>query len=73
MTNKEQITDMATRLRSLQAREERIGSTLLRWIEDPLKPKSDKGNLRINPIVVLLAMMALLAGSTFLFFSFVQL
>ncbi|HTT21962.1 MAG TPA: hypothetical protein VMG82_23735 [Candidatus Sulfotelmatobacter sp.] len=42
-------------------------------IEDPLKPKTNKGNLRINPILVLLAVMALLAGATFLFFSLVQL
>lgn len=45
---------------------------MLRWIEDPLRPKTDKGSLRINPILIFLALIALLAGSTFLFFSLVQ-
>ena len=46
---------------------------LRRRIEDPVKPKTDKGNLRINPILVLLTAMAVLAGGTFLVFSLVQL
>jgi len=54
-------------------RREQLGEGLRRMIEDPLKPKTNKGNLRINPILVLLAVMALLAGATFLFFSLVQL
>ena len=54
-------------------RRERLGEVLRRMIADPLKPKTDKGNFRINPIVVLLALMALLAGASFLFFSFVRL
>ena len=74
MKHKEQIATVA-RLRSLHAkdREERLVGALLRWIEDPVKPKTDKGNLRINPILLLLAAMAVLAGGTFLFFSLVQL
>jgi hypothetical protein len=54
-------------------RREQLGEVLRRLIVDPLKPTTDKGNLRVNPIVILLAVMALLAGGTFLFFSFVQL
>jgi hypothetical protein len=75
MNDKQQVTAVVTRLRSSQAvnRQERLGDALLRWIEDPLKPKTCKGNRRINPILVLLAVMALLTGGTFLFFSFVQL
>ena len=74
MKHKEQITT-AARLRSFHAKdqEERLVGALRRWIEDPIKPKSDKGKLRVNPILVLLAAMALLAGGTFLFFSLVQL
>jgi len=72
MKNKEQITTVAARLRNSYAREERLLDTLRRWAEDPLKPKTNKGNLRINPILVLLAVMTLLAGCTFLFFSLVQ-
>ena len=42
-------------------------------MEDPLKPQTDTGSLLINPILVLLVVIALLAGGTFLFFSWVQL
>lgn len=73
MKNKEQITAVVARLRDFHAREEKIGDILLRWIEDPLKPKTHKGNLRINPTQVLLAGTALLAGGTFLFFSLSEL
>jgi len=75
MKDKAQISAVVARLRSFHAanRQERFGDALLRWIEDPLKPKRDKGSLRINPIVILLAIIALLAGGTFLFLSFVQL
>jgi len=74
MKDQEQIATTA-RLRGFHSGigKEPLGEALRRWIEDPLKPMTDKGNLRINPILVLLAMMALLAGSTFLFFSLGQL
>jgi hypothetical protein len=75
MKDKQQISAVVARLRSFHAaiRHERFEDALLRWIEDPLKPKTDKGSLRINPIVILLTIIALLAGGTFLFFSFIQL
>lgn len=75
MQDKEEITAVVARLRSFHAadRQERLGDALLRWIEDQLKPKTDKGNLRINPILVLLMVIAVLMVSTFLFFSLVQL
>jgi hypothetical protein len=75
MADKEQITALVMRSRNLHAadRHERLGDALLHWIEDPLRPKANNGNLRINPMLLLLALMALLAGGTFLFFSFVQL
>ena len=75
MKDKEQIAIRMARFTELHAmdRQERLREALRRLIEDPLKPKTDKGKLRINPIVVLLAVMALLAGGTILFFSLVQL
>lgn len=75
MKDKEQVAVQLARLREFHAmdRRQEIGGILRRWIEDPVKPKTQKGNLRINPTLVLLAAMALLAGGTFLFFSFVQL
>ena len=75
MRNREQIAAVITRLRRYHAadRQEQLGDALRRWIEDPLNPTTDKGNLRIHPILVWLAVMALLAGGTFVFFNFVQL
>jgi hypothetical protein len=75
MKDKGQIAIRIARMGQFHAlgRREPLGEVLRRSIADPLKPKTNKGNLRINPIVVLLAVMALLAGGTFLLFSFVQL
>jgi hypothetical protein len=74
MDDNEQIA-AAARLRRFHPTdpEERLRDSLRRWIEDPVKPRTDKGNLRVNGILVLLSAMALLAGATFLLFSFVQL
>jgi hypothetical protein len=75
MKDKEQIAIRLARLREFQAidRHERLDELLRRWIEDPLRPKTNTGNLCVNPILVLLAVLALLAGGTFLLFSLVQL
>jgi hypothetical protein len=50
---------------------ERIRDSVLRWIEDPLKPLTATGWLRINPILLLLACLAVMATGTFLVFSLV--
>jgi hypothetical protein len=73
MENQEQIASVV-RLYSFYARdqEERLVGALRGRIEDPVKPKTDEGNLRINPILILLTAMAVLAGGTFLFFTLVQ-
>lgn len=73
MKHQEQIAIFA-RLRSFHSGngKEPLGDALRRWMEDPLRPMTDKGTLRINPIVILLTGMAVLAGGTFLFFSLVQ-
>lgn len=75
MKNGEHITALVMRLEKYQGkgREERLAHTWRRWMEDPLKPQTDTGSLRINPVLVLLAVLALLAGGTFLFFSLFQL
>jgi hypothetical protein len=75
MKHKEQITAVVKRLRRYHAvgREERCAPRLRRWIEDPLRPQTNTGGIRINPILVLLVAMALVAGCTFFFFSLVQL
>jgi len=75
MKNREQVSEVVMRLHRYRAtdREERLSTTLRRWIEDPLRPTTDKGALRINPVFVLLMLLALLAIGTFLVFSLVQL
>jgi hypothetical protein len=75
MKDQGQIAIQVASLREFHAmdRREQLGEGLRRMIKDPLKPKTSRGNLRINPILVLLAVMALLAGGTFLFFGLVQL
>jgi len=52
-----------------QDAEERLGGALLRWMEDPLRPRSPEGRFRINPILVLFAAIGVLAAGTFLYFS----
>jgi hypothetical protein len=73
MKRDEKVSAMVKRLRELRAadRGERICNSVLRWIEDPLKPKTKEGRLRVNPILLLLAVLALLATGTFVFFSLV--
>ena len=56
----------------LRNRKERIGDVLLVWVEDPLKPRDALGRFRVNPILLLLAIVFALVFSTFLFFSLVQ-
>jgi hypothetical protein len=56
----------------LRNRKERLGDVLLMWVEDPLKPRDEHGRLRVNPILLLLAIVLALVFGTFLFFSVVQ-
>ena len=74
MMHQEQIATVS-RLRSFHAKdhEERLAAALRHWIADPVRPKTDKGNLRVNPLLILLTVMAALTGGTFLFFSLGQL
>lgn len=65
---------MEERLRALHAadRAERLGYSVLRWIEDPLKPRTIAGRLRVNPILLVLALLAVLTIATFLFYTLIQ-
>ena len=51
---------------------EGLGDVLLMWVEDPLKPRDEHGRLRVNPILLLLAIVFALVFGTFLVFSMVQ-
>jgi hypothetical protein len=50
--------------------EERLFATLLQQIEEPLSPRTENGRLRLNPILLLLGVILVLAVGTFLLFSF---
>ena len=50
--------------------EPRLFASLLRQIEDPFRPRDENGRLRLNPILLLLALILVLAAGTFLLFSF---
>ena len=72
MKGNAQIDRMCERLEEfhVQDPEARLFASLLRQIEDPLRPRTENGRLRLNPILLLLALILMLAASTFLFFSF---
>ena len=69
-----QLGEMRDRLNEfhLSNPKERIGDVLLRWVEDPLKPRDEDGRFRVNPILLLLSLVLALALGTFLLLSFVQ-
>ena len=51
---------------------EDLGDVLLMWVEDPLKPRDEHGRLRVNRILLLLAIVFALVFGIFLVFSMVQ-
>ena len=63
---------MRIRLQGFHAQdpEERLLSSLVRLIEDPLRPRTEDGRFRLNPILLLLAAILALAVGTFLVLSF---
>lgn len=69
-----QLGEMHDRLNEfhLSNSKERIGDVLRMWVADPLKPRDERGRFRVNPILLLLAIVSALAIGTFLFFSMVQ-
>jgi hypothetical protein len=74
MTRNEQTERMGQRLLGYfeQNPEESLLRALSRLIEDPLKPRNENGQLRLNPILLLLAVLIAFSVSIFLFFSLVQ-
>jgi hypothetical protein len=51
---------------------EGLGEALLVWMQDPLKPQDERGRFRVNPILLLLAIVLALVFGAFLFFSVVR-
>ena len=53
-----------------QAREDTLPASFRHWTEDPLKPRTENGSFRLNPILLLLAVLATFTAGAFLYFSF---
>ena len=72
MKENAQVGRMRERFMEFQAHdpEAHLFASLLRQIEDPLRPRDENGRLRLNPILFLLAVVLVLTTGTFLFFSF---
>jgi len=69
-----QLGEMHDRLTDFHRQNPRegLGDVLLMWVEDPLKPRDEHGRLRVNPILLLLAIVFALVFGIFLAFSMVQ-
>jgi hypothetical protein len=52
--------------------EDRLWVHITRRLEDPLKPRTNNGGLRVNPLLPILSSVALLSVGIFLFFSYGQ-
>jgi len=72
MKGNAQVDRMRERLEEFHMHdpEARLFSSLLRQIENSLRPRTEDGRLRLNPILLLLALILVLAAGTFLSFSF---
>jgi hypothetical protein len=72
MRRSPQIETLRERLQSYLAkeREDTILASLRHWSEDPLKPRTENGSFRLNPILLLLAVLATFSAGAFLYFCF---
>jgi hypothetical protein len=72
MRRSPQIETLRDRLQSYlaQEREDTILASLRHWSEDPLKPRTENGSFRLNPILLLLAVLATFSAGAFLYFCF---
>ncbi len=74
MRRNRQIETMRERFQSYlaQEREDTILASLRHWTEDPLKPRTENGRFRLNPVLLLLAVLITFSAGSFLFFSIVH-
>ena len=52
--------------------EDSLGGHVTRRLEDPLKPRTNDGHFRVNPLLLILGSVALVGVGIFLFFSYGQ-
>lgn len=66
--------EMRDRLASYLEQDTRHGLTamLRRMVEDSIRPRTEKGRLRLSPILLLLASLSAFSLVIFLYFSVVQ-
>ncbi len=71
MKDNPQVAEMCQRLGELNTQEveEGISRGILRRFEDPLRPRGKNGRFRVNPFLLLMALLGVLAIATFLFFN----
>jgi hypothetical protein len=69
-----QLGEMHDRLMDCHRQNPRegLGDALLIWLEDPVKPRDEHGRFRVNPILLLLAIVLALVFGAFLLFSVVR-
>lgn len=67
-----QIVSMHERLSIFLAEdpEDRLLDHITRRVEDSLKPRTNNGGLRVNPLLLILSFVALLGIGIFVFFSY---
>lgn len=70
-----QIVTMHDRLSTFLAEdpEDRLRGHIIRRLGDPLKPRTNHGRFRVNPLLLILGSVALVSVGIFLFFSYGQL
>jgi len=75
MKRKVEVEESRQRLETFLAQDnqESLGATLLRCIEDPLRPRTRNGRFRLNPTLLLLGVLAAIGLIAFSYFSLVRL
>ena len=68
------MTAMQARLSTFLSEhpEESLSGNFAKVVQDPLKPLTENGRLRINPLLLILTAITLFVVGLFLFFSFGQ-
>jgi hypothetical protein len=50
--------------------ETHITPRLMRWLSDPLKPQDENGRFRVNPLVLIMLVVCLIAAGAFLYYGY---
>ena len=69
-----EITGMRDRLATYTEQDNQHSPTaiLQRLLEDPIRPRTDKGAFRVSPMLLLLTVLSVFSLATFLYFSLVR-